>query len=66
MHDKIQVLLECSDVVTLDMFQHAVHDVQVRDLVHLLILGRLNLYLTNTLMNSSIMTLAKSEAQSAW
>ena len=66
MHDKIQVLLECSDVVTLYMLQHAVHDVQVRDLVHLLILGRLNLYLTNTLMNSSIMTFAKSEAQSAW
>lgn len=66
MHDKIQVLLECTNVVALNMFQHAVHDVKVRYLVHLLILGRLNWYLTNTLMNSSIMTLAKSEAQSAW
>lgn len=41
MHDKIQVLLERSNVVALHMLEHAVHDIQVGDLVHLLILGRL-------------------------
>jgi hypothetical protein len=45
MHDKIQILLEGRDVVALHMLQHTVHDVQVRDLVCLLVLRRLNLKL---------------------